>query len=410
MIRTATSRNAGLPFILVAVFMDILGIGLALPVLPMLVGEYTATRELQAYWYGALVVAYGGMQFLCAPLLGALSDRYGRRPVLLLSIFGLGLHYLLTAVAPSLAFLLLARVIGGVTGGSYSVANAYISDVTTRENRARSFGLLGAVFGLGFICGPVLGGVLGGIDLHLPFYAAAGLSLVNGLYGYLMVPESLTKDRRAPFSLANANPVAALLRLVRNREVGSLVAVFALVVLAQVLLQTSWVLFTHFRFDWGPRENGFSLFTVGVMATVVQGGLMGRLLRNFGEVRLALLGLATGAVAFLLYGLAQEGWMIFVIIVAHFLSFAVPPALQAIVSKSVEVNEQGVTLGSLSSINSFMFIVAPLIGAPLLGRVSQLPASDWRVGATFYVSALLQTLALALAWRHFSRRRVAAAI
>lgn len=409
MIRTATSRNAGLPFILVAVFIDILGIGLALPVLPMLVGEYTATGELQAYWYGALVIAYGGMQFLCAPLLGALSDRYGRRPVLLVSIFGLGLHYLLTAVAPSLAFMLLARMIGGVAGASYSVANAYISDITTRENRARSFGLLGAVFGLGFICGPVLGGVLGGIDLHLPFYAAAGLSLVNGLYGYLMVPESLTKDRRAAFSLAKANPVAALRRLARNRDVGSLVAVFTLMVLAQVLLQTSWVLFTHFRFGWGPRENGFALFTVGVMAALVQGGLMGRLLRRFGEVRLALLGLATGALAFLLYGLAQEGWMMFVIIVANFLSFAVPPALQAIVSKSVDANEQGVTLGSLSSINSFMFIVAPLIGAPLLGRVSQLPASDWRVGATFYVSAVLQTLALAIAWRHFSRRRVVAA-
>jgi len=409
MIRTATSRNAGLPFILVAVFIDILGIGLALPVLPMLVGEYTATGELQAYWYGGLVIAYGGMQFLCAPLLGALSDRYGRRPVLLVSIFGLGLHYLLTAVAPSLAFMLLARVIGGVAGASYSVANAYISDITTRENRARSFGLLGAVFGLGFICGPVLGGVLGGIDLHLPFYAAAGLSLVNGLYGYLMVPESLTKDRRAAFSLAKANPVAALRRLARNRDVGSLVAVFTLMVLAQVLLQTSWVLFTHFRFGWGPRENGFALFTVGVMAALVQGGLMGRLLRRFGEVRLALLGLATGALAFLLYGLAQEGWMMFVIIVANFLSFAVPPALQAIVSKSVDANEQGVTLGSLSSINSFMFIVAPLIGAPLLGRVSQLPASDWRVGATFYVSAVLQTLALAIAWRHFSRRRVVAA-
>jgi DHA1 family tetracycline resistance protein-like MFS transporter len=374
----------------------------------MLVGDLSPTRELQAYWYGALVIAYGLMQFLCAPLLGAFSDRYGRRPVLLLSIFGLGLHYLLLALAPSLGWMLIARLIGGFTGASYSVANAYASDVTPRDKRAKSFGLLGAVFGLGFICGPVIGGVLGDIDLRLPFYVAAGLSLLNGIYGYWIVPESLPKDRRAPFSLAKANPVSALLALARNRAVGSLVAVFAFVVLAQVMLQTTWVLFTHFRFDWGPRDNGFSLFTVGVVAAVVQGGLLGRLLASLGEVKLALLGLATGAAAYLLYGFAREGWMMFAIICANFLSFAVGPALQAIVSKAVGPAEQGVTMGALTSINSLMFVVAPLIGAPLLASVSHLPPGDWRVGATFFVCAGLQCVALVVAWRHFARRQVAA--
>src|SRR6202165_216884 len=191
-------RRAGMPFILVLVFIDVLGIGIALPVLPMLVGEYTASRELQTYWYGALVVVYGLMQFFCAPLLGALSDRFGRRPLLLWSLLGLGLHFLLLALAPSLALMFVARVVGGAAGASFSVANAYASDVSTTEQRAKSFGMVGAAFGLGFIFGPVIGGLLGSVNLHLPFYAAAGLSLGNAAYGFFILPEStVTRERLA---------------------------------------------------------------------------------------------------------------------------------------------------------------------------------------------------------------------
>jgi DHA1 family tetracycline resistance protein-like MFS transporter len=405
----AAGRRAALPFILVVVFLDVLGIGLAMPVLPMLVGDYAPSRDLQSYWYGALVIVYGLMQFVCAPLLGALSDRFGRRPVILASIFGLGLHYLLLAVAPSLWFMLLARVLGGITGASFSVANAYASDVTPAEGRAKSFGLIGAAFGLGFICGPMLGGLLGSIDLHLPFYAAAGLALVNGLYGLFGVPESLPRERRAPFALKRANPFAAFVALSRHPEIGRLVVVFALVVLAQLILQTTWVLFTHFRFGWGPRENGFALFCVGLVAAVVQGALLGPLLRRFGEVRLALLGLGVGTIAYLLYGLASQGWMMYAIIVGNFVSFAAGPALQGIVSNAVGPREQGVTMGALTSINSIMFVVAPAIGTPLLAQVSHLPPADWRVGATFYVSALLQAIALVVAHRHFAVQRVAPA-
>jgi len=400
-------RAAALPFIFIVVFIDVLGIGLAMPVLPMLVGAFTPSRELQAYWYGVLVVVYGLMQFFCAPLLGALSDRFGRRPVILASIFGLGLHYLLLAVAPSLAFMLLARVIGGVTGASFSVASAYASDISSAEGRAKSFGLIGAAFGLGFIFGPMLGGLLGSIDLHLPFYLAAGLSLLNGLYGLIVVPESLPRDRRAAFALRRANPFSALLALSRHREIGRLVLVFALVVLAQLILQTTWVLFTHFRFGWGPRENGFALFCVGVVAAVVQGALLGPLLRRFGEVRLALTGLSVGAIAYLLYGLAPQGWIMYAIIVGNFLSFAAGPALQGIVSNAVGPREQGVTMGALNSIQSIMFVVAPAIGTPLLAQVSHLPPSDWKVGATFFVSAALQAVALVVARRHFAFQRVA---
>jgi DHA1 family tetracycline resistance protein-like MFS transporter len=398
-----------MPFILIVVFIDVVGIGLAMPVLPILIGDFTASRELQSYWYGVLVIVYGLMQFVCAPLLGALSDRFGRRPVILASIFGLGLHYLLLALAPSLWFMLLARVIGGITGASFSVANAYASDVSTAEARARSFGLIGAAFGLGFICGPMLGGLLGSIDLHLPFYVAAGLSLVNGIYGVFVVPESLPRDRRAPFAIRRANPFTALLALSRHPEIGRLVAVFALVVLAQLILQTTWVLFTHFRFGWGPRENGFALFCVGLVAAVVQGALLGPLLRRFGDVRLSLTGLTVGTLAYLLYGLAQQGWMMYAIIVGNFISFAAGPALQGIVSNAVGVREQGVTMGALSSIQSIMFVVAPAIGTPLLAQVSQLPASDWRVGVTFFVSAALQCIALFLARRHFAFQRIARA-
>jgi MFS transporter, DHA1 family, tetracycline resistance protein len=402
----ARRRRASMPFILVVVFIDVLGIGIALPVLPMLVGEYTASRELQAYWYGALVISYGVMQFFCAPLLGALSDRFGRRPLLLWSLLGLGVHFLLLAIAPSLSLMLLARIVGGMAGASFSVANAYASDVTLPEQRAKSFGLVGAAFGMGFIFGPVLGGLMGSVNLHLPFYVAAGLSLVNALYGFLVVPESLPRERRAPFSLAKANPFSALLALGRHREIGSLVVVFALAILAGMMLQTTWVLFTHFRFGWGPRENGFALFCVGLVATVVQGGLLGRLLRRFGEARLALWGLATGTVAYVLYGLVQHAWMMYAIILGNFLSFAVGPALQGIVSNAVDPREQGVTMGALSSINSIMFVVAPLIGTPLLAQVSRLPASDWRVGAPFFVSAALLATAFWVTRRYFSPRPI----
>jgi DHA1 family tetracycline resistance protein-like MFS transporter len=400
-------RRAGLPFIFVVVFIDVLGIGVALPVLPLLVGEFTASRELQSYWYGALVVTYGVMQFFCAPLLGALSDRFGRRPLLLWSLVGLGIHFLLLALAPSLLFMLAARIVGGTAGASFAVANAYASDVSTTEQRARAFGLIGAAFGLGFIFGPMIGGLLGSVDLRLPFYAAAGLSLVNATYGYFIVPESLPRERRAPFKLARANPFAALLALARHREIGNLVIVFALVVLAQLMLQVTWVLYTHFRFGWGPRENGFALFCVGLVATLVQGGLLGALLRRFGPVRIALAGLGVGTIAYLLYGLAQYGWVMYAVIVGNFLSFAAGPALQGIVSNAVDPREQGVTMGALNSINSIMFVVAPAIGTPLLAQVSRLPPSDWRVGATFFVSAILQAIAFWLARRHFAVRGAA---
>ncbi len=407
MTNASAARPVGLNFILVCVFIDMLGIGLAIPVLPILVGEFVDGRDLQAHWYGVLATSFGLMQFICMPLLGALSDRVGRRPVLLYSIIGMGVNFLVTAWSPNLWVLLLGRVIGGMSSASLSVASAYASDVSTPENRARSFGMVGAAFGMGFICGPMLGGLLGSVNLHLPFYVAAGLSAANAVYGYFMVPESLPRERRATFSLAKANPFSALVRLASRRDIRGLVVVFALVTFAQVLLQVTWVLYTYFRFNWGPRDNGIALFFVGVASAVVQAGLLGWLMKRFGEVRLSLLGLASGAIVYVLYGLATQGWMMYVFILCNLLAFAAGPALQGVVSKATDPREQGALMGSLQSIGSLAIVIAPGIGTSLLAEVSHLPANDWRIGVTFFLCAILQSIALLVAWRFFAKRRVA---
>ena len=402
-------RGAGIPFILITVFLDMLGIGLVIPVLPSLVGTLTTGRELQSYWYGALLASYGITQFLGAPLLGALSDRFGRRPVLLASIFGLGLNFLLTAVSPWLWLLLVSRLIGGATGASFSVASAYIADVTTPEQRSKSFGILGAVFGLGFVCGPMLGGLLGSYNLRLPYFVSASLSLLNWLYGFFVLPESHPRDQRAPFSIAKANPFSSLAALSRLRGVGGLISVYALTMLAQLIVQSTWVLYTNFRFEWGPRENGISLFVVGVASALAQGWLLGRLLKRFGELRTALFGLTSGFLAYVFYGAATEGWMMYAIIIANLLGFTAGPALQGIVSKSVDAHKQGVTMGSLTAISSIMGVIGPLTSAPMLAFVGHLHPRDWRAGMTFFLCAFLQAIALVQAMRHFRKTTVQAA-
>lgn len=402
-------RPPAITFIFITVLIDVMGIGLLIPVLPALVGQFTASRDDQTYWYGALMLTFGAAQFLCAPLLGALSDRFGRRPVLLLAIAGMGLMFLLTPIVTSLGALLATRVFGGALAANFSVANAYVADISSHENRAKSFGKIGAAFGIGFILGPMLGGLLGHIDVRLPFFFAAALSFVNFLFGWFVLPESLPPERRKRIELARVNPLASFNGLVKLRSVGVLVVVFALSNLAQFILHTIWVLYTAFRFNWGPRESGLSLFVVGLTVALVQGLLLGWLLKHLGERRLVVAGLASGTFAFLAYGLATQGWMMYVIIAANVLAFGVTAALNAIVSKAADPREQGLAMGSLSSLASLMGVLAPLLGAPLLAEVSHLPAGDWRIGAPFFLSALLNFVSLALAAWHFARRPTAAA-
>lgn len=397
----ASHRAAAYRFVLITVLLDVIGIGIAIPVLPTLVGSLSGSREAQAWWYGVLGASYGLMQFFCSPLLGALSDRFGRRAVLLLSSAGLGCNYLLTGLAPNLGILLLARLLGGATGASFSVATAYVADTTTPEGRSRGIGMIGACFGLGFIIGPMIGGLLGAMNLRLPFFLAASLALLNTCYGVFVLPESLPAEMRRPVRLGALNPFSALLRLGQLDEVGGLVLVFAFATLAQLILQSTWALYTSFRFAWGPHETGLTLSLVGVMAVAVQGGLLARLTRSFGEVRLVLAGLASSAIAFTLYGLTTHGQLLYVVIACNLLGYAVGPTLQAIVSRSVPADRQGVTMGSLQAIQSLMFIFAPLIGTSLLARTSHLPPSDWRVGGTFFLGAVFWLTALVLARRHF---------
>jgi DHA1 family tetracycline resistance protein-like MFS transporter len=395
--------KGNLNFVLICVFIDMLGIGLIVPVLPVLVGEFAGTRDNQAYWYGVMSAVFGLMQFMFMPMLGAISDRIGRRPVLLYSMAGMSINFLSTAWAPNLACLFIGRVIGGMSSASMSVASAYASDISTPENRAKSFGKVGAAFGLGFICGPMLGGLLGTVDLHLPFYVAGALSAANFVYGYFFVPESLPASRRAPFTLAKLNPLAALGKLARRTDIRGLILTYTLVTLAAMLLQTTWVLYTTFRFNWTPGQNGAALFCVGLTAAVVQAGLLGVLIKRFGEVRLSVLGLVSGTVTYLLYGLATQGWMMYALILCNVLSFAIGPALQSIISKSTPPNEQGELMGSLQSISSVGVIIMPLLGSAILGEVSHLASDDWRVGSTFYLCAAMQAIAIVVARNYFRK-------
>ena len=395
-------RTAAMPFIMLATLIDMVTIGLIIPVLPALVGSFTGSQADQAFWYGVVTFTFGFANFFASPILGALSDAYGRRPVLLIGFCGLALSFLATAMATALWMLIVVRLMSGAMQANMSVSNAYVADITPTEERAKRFGMLGAMFGLGFILGPVMGGLLGAIDLRLPFFAAGSLALLNLLYGYFVLPESLPAERRRPFVWkVAANPLKSLRGLAQLQGVGRLVAVIACAGLAQFVLYTTWVLYTTFKFGWGPSENGWSLAAVGVVSVIMQGFMLGRLLKIFSPRRLAVLGLASSMLAYLLWGAASEGWMMFAVIFVNLLSATVAASIQSIISSAADAKSQGQALGAVGGLNSLMAVIAPVLGAPLLTLVSHLPRGDWRIGAPFYFCALLQAAALTLAVTHF---------
>ena len=374
---SADPPKTAISFILITLFIDVLGIGIIIPVLPELVksfiendaqlvagksaAELKAIVDSSAGWYiGWIGASYALMQFLFAPILGALSDRYGRRPIILGSLLVLGIDFLVMGFAPSIGWLFAGRILAGVMGGSFSAANAYIADISTPENRARNFGLVGMMFGFGFIFGPALGGVLGGIHIKLPFFVSAGLALANWLYGFLVLPESLPLEKRSSFSIKKANPLGSIGRLRVYPLVAGLAIVFLCLSFAQRGLENVWVLYTAYRYDWSEMTNGLVLGLVGVTAAIVQGGLVRPIIARIGERSAIILGTSISAVAFLGYGLAPAGWMILVVIVLGALGGITGPAIQSLVASQVDSSEQGKVQGALTSLMSLTNIVAPV--------------------------------------------------
>ncbi len=396
-----------MPFIMVTALIDMISIGLIIPVLPALVGTFTGSQTDQAFWYGAVTFAFGFANFFGSPILGALSDSFGRRPVLLIGFCGLMFSFFATAMVTSLRLLIGIRLVAGAMQSNLAVANAYVADITPSEERAKRFGMLGAMFGVGFVLGPVIGGLLGAVNLRLPFLAAGCLAVLNLLYGYFVLPESLPQQRRRSFEWRNTNPFRSLHGLVRLKGAAPLVAVVACAGLAQFILYTCWVLYTTFKFGWGPLENGWSLAAVGVVAAIVQGLLLGRILRVISPRRLAVMGLISSTFAYALWGAATQSWMMFAIIFVNLLGATVGATIQSIISSAADAHDQGKTLGAVGGLNSLMAVMAPPIGATLLTIVGHLPRGDWRIGAPFYACALLQAVALALTITHFSRQRSA---
>jgi DHA1 family tetracycline resistance protein-like MFS transporter len=302
-----------------------------------------------------------------------------------------------------------ARLIGGLMQANAAVCNAYVADITPPELRAKRFGMLGAMFGVGFIVGPVAGGLLGAVNLRLPFFVAGGLSLLNLLYGYFVLPESLPIEKRREFHWSTTSPFASLAQLSKLGKVGPLVTVVAFSLLAQYVLFSSWVLYTTFKFGWGPLQNGWSLAAVGIVSVIVQGFLLGPLIKRVTAQKLVVWGLISATMANLMYGLASHGWVMYAVIFVNVLGFTVSASLQSLISSAADASTQGRTLGAVASLGSLMAVVAPMFGAPLLGLVSHLPKGDWRIGAPFYFCAALQAASLVLAVRHFRRQRIESA-
>jgi DHA1 family tetracycline resistance protein-like MFS transporter len=403
------SPKVSLVVVLSVVYIDMLGIGLAFPVLPQLIEEFEGGDISRAsYIYGLLAAAYSLMQFAFAPLIGALSDRFGRRPVILLALAGMAINYVLLAFAPTLAWFAIGRMIAGAFGATFSAAGAYLADITPPEKRAQSFGLIGAAFGFGFITGPAIGGVLGSVDLRLPFVVAAGLSLADFLFAYFALPESLAHENRKAVNLRHANPVGALREIGRYSSVLGLMAIFVMATFANRVAEMTWVLFTSYRFAWDPQQIGLSLAMVGVMFVVGQAGLVRVVVPRVGERRAVLIGLAVSVVVPVLYGVVPRGWMIYPVMVLAIFGWTIAqPAVQALMSQAVPANEQGLLQGALASMTNLTSIFGPPIWTGLFGFFVSPAAPFILPGAAFFASALVFLAAFVLAMRRFAAPRAA---
>jgi DHA1 family tetracycline resistance protein-like MFS transporter len=400
----AINRKAAIGFIFITLLIDVTGFGLIIPVMPKLIEQLLHITDIsKASQYGGwLTFAYAIMQFLFAPVLGNLSDKYGRRPVLLFSLLGFGIDYLFLSFAPTIAWLFVGRLIAGVTGASFTTASAYIADISTPENRAQNFGMIGAAFGLGFIIGPLIGGLLGELGPRIPFLVAAGLALTNCLYGYFVLPESLDKEHRRPFEWKRANPLGSLLQLKKYPAVGGLVVSLVLVYLAAHAVQTNWSFFNIERFNWSPKMIGISLGVVGLLVGVVQGGLIRIVNPRLGNEKSVYVGLTLYALGLLLFAFASQSWMMFVFLVPYCLGGIAGPALQSIISGHVPPNEQGELQGALTSLMSATSIVGPPMMTNLFAYFTGNQAPVYFPGAAFLLGSVFM-LASAI-WAYYALR------
>ena len=403
----ASSRKAAMGFIFITLLIDITGLGLIIPVFPKLIEELIHGNLSQAsQWGGWLTFAYALMQFLFAPVLGNLSDQFGRRPVLLFSLLGFGIDYLFLAFAPTIGWLFVGRIIAGITGASITTATAYIADISNDENRAKNFGMIGAAFGLGFIIGPVMGGVLGEYGARIPFLVAAGLALLNALYGFIILPESLDKAHRRPFNIKRANPLGSLMQLKKYPSLGGLIGSMILVYLAAHAVQSTWTFINIEKFKWSESMIGYSLGMVGLLVVIVQGGLIRVINPALGNEKSVYVGLSFYAIGLLLFAFASQTWMMFVFLIPYCMGGIAGPALQSIISGKVPSNEQGELQGALTSLMSATTIIGPLIMTNLFAYFTKANAPVHFAGAPFLLGSLLMLGSAIIAYVTLKGRKI----
>jgi DHA1 family tetracycline resistance protein-like MFS transporter len=395
----AFSRKAAISFIFITLLIDVTGLGLIIPVMPKLIEELIHGNISEAsQWGGWLTFSYAIIQFVFAPIIGSLSDRYGRRPVLLLSLLGFGIDYLLLAYAPTIGWLFAGRIIAGITGASFTTAAAYIADISTNENRTKNFGMIGAAFGLGFIIGPVIGGLLGSFGSRVPFLVAAGLSLLNALYGYFILPESLPKENRRSFSWKRANPLGSMLHFRKYEGIGGLTGAMVLIYIAGHALQSNWTFFTIEKFNWDEKLIGISLGVIGFITALVQGGLIRFINPILGDKKSIYIGLSFYTVGMLLFAFSTKSWMLFAFMIPYCMGGIAGPALQAVISSQVPINEQGILQGALTSLMSATSIIGPPIMTNLFAYFTKPSAPVHFAGAPFMLGAVLMLASTIIAY------------
>lgn len=383
-------RNSALTFIFITILIDVIGIGIIIPVIPKLIEELTGSGLSEASKYGGwLMFAYAVMQFIFSPIIGGLSDRYGRRPLLLFSLLGLGIDYVFMAFAPSIFWLFIGRIIAGIAGASFTTATAYIADISEPEKRAQNFGLVGAAFGLGFIIGPVFGGISAQWGSKVPFIAAAVLTLINVFYGYFVLPESLLKENLRKFEWSRANPIGSLMHLRKYPVVSGLVGCFTLIYIAAHSVQSNWSYYTMLKFHWNEAWVGYSLGFVGLLVGIVQGGLIRIIIPKIGQNNSVYLGLTLYSIGLLLFGVATTSWMMFAFLIPYSLGGICGPALQGIISSAIPPTEQGELQGALTSLMSVTSIVGPLLMNNLFAYFTSPNAPIYFPGAPFILGFIL---------------------